>query len=65
MPDTKRKKAPKPARQPVEPTEANLKTARAAATVTDYSVPKIRKALACTWHEACEIRHALLKADKK
>ncbi len=36
-----------------------------ASAVTDYSLPKIRKALECTWGEAVAIRHALLKADKK
>ena len=55
----------KEARKIVEPTEANLKAAREAPSVIDYSLPKIRKALACTWGEAVTIRHALLKAEKK
>jgi hypothetical protein len=58
-------KAKKDTRRAVEPTEANLKAAREAATVMDFSLPKIRKALSCTWGEAVAIRHALLKADKK
>jgi hypothetical protein len=52
-------------RKSVEPTEANLKAAREAAAVVDYSLPKIRKALNATWSESVAIRHALLKADKK
>jgi len=52
-------------RKPVETTETNLKAAREAATVLEYSVPRIRKALNATWSEAVAIRHALLKADKK
>jgi len=63
----KAKKDPKPnkpVRVAVEPTAANLKTAREAATVTEYSLPKIRKALSCTWGEAVAIRHVLLKSDK-
>jgi len=61
----KEPKVKKAARVKVELTEANLKVAREAATVTDYSMPKIRKALSCTWGEAAAIRHALLKAEKK
>jgi hypothetical protein len=64
MSTKKEKKAVKEQRKSVEPTEANLKAAREAATVLEYSVPKIRKALSCTWGEAVAIRHALLKADK-
>jgi hypothetical protein len=64
MSTKKEKKAVKEERKAVEPTEANLKTAREAATVLNYAVPKIRKALSCTWNEAVAIRHALLKADK-
>jgi hypothetical protein len=64
MSTKKEKKAVKEQRKPVEPTEANLKAAREAATVLEYSVPKIRKALNATWSEAVVIRHALLKADK-
>jgi hypothetical protein len=60
----KERAAKKEQRKPVEPTEANLKVAREAATVLEYSVPKIRKALNATWSEAVAIRHALLKADK-
>jgi hypothetical protein len=58
-------KAKQEQRKAVEPTDANLKAAREAATVTDYSLPKIRKVLSCTWGEAVAIRHALLKAEKK
>jgi hypothetical protein len=58
----KKVKLVKEQRKAVEPTEANLKTAREAATVLEYSVPKIRKALNATWSEAVAIRHALLKA---
>lgn len=58
-------KSKKETRKAVEPTEANLKAAREAAAVTDYALPKIRKALSCTWGEAVAIRHALLKAEKK
>jgi hypothetical protein len=65
MAKAKEVKAKKETRKPVEPTEANLKAAREAAAVTDYSLPKIRKALSCTWGEAVAIRHALLKAEKK
>jgi hypothetical protein len=54
-------KSKKETRKAVEPTETNLKAAREAAAVTDYSLPKIRKALSCTWGEAVAIRHALLK----
>jgi hypothetical protein len=54
-------KAKKEQRKAVEPSEANLKAARDAAAVIDYSLLKIRKALACTWGEAVAIRHALLK----
>jgi hypothetical protein len=61
----KEAKSKKPARAKVEPTETNLKAAREAAAVTDYSLPKIRKSLSCTWGEAVAIRHALLKAEKK
>jgi hypothetical protein len=57
----KEAKRQQPARAKVEPTEANLKTAREAAAVTDYSLPRIRKALSCTWGEAVAVRHALLK----
>jgi hypothetical protein len=60
----KERAAKKEQRKPVEPTEANLKAAREAATVLEYSVPKIRKALNATWSEAVAIRHALLKPDK-
>jgi hypothetical protein len=60
----KPKKAVKDQRKAVEPTEANLKAAREAATVVNYPLPKIRKALSCTWDEAIAIRHTLLKADK-
>lgn len=57
-------KVKKEARKPVEPTEANLKVVREKATVLNYSVPAIRKALSCTWNEAVALRHAALKADK-
>jgi hypothetical protein len=64
MSTKKEKKAVKEQRKAVEPTEANLKAAREAATVLEYSVPRIRKVLNATWNEAVAIRHALLKADK-
>jgi len=47
-----------------KPTEVDLKTVRSTCAVVDYSVPKIRKALSCTWREASEIRRELLKLDK-
>ncbi len=64
MSKEKKPKAVKASRKAVEPTVENLKTAREAATVLDYSLPRIRKALSATWGEAAVIRHALLKADK-
>lgn len=64
MTKEKKPRAVKESRKAVEPTEANLKAAREAATVLDYSTPRIRKALSCTWGEAAAIRHTLLKADK-
>ena len=63
--DKKEVKAKREQRKPVETTDASLKAAREAASVIDYSLPKIRKALSCTWGEAVAIRHALLKAEKK
>ena len=52
-------------RKAVEPTEANIKIVREKATVIDYSLAAIRKALSCTWKESVALRHAALKADKK
>lgn len=59
----KAKKEAKPKRTKIEPTEANLKVVRSVG-VMEYSLPAIKKALNCTWHEAVALRHAALKADK-
>jgi hypothetical protein len=62
---SKDKKAVKAKQQPVEPTVARVQEAIAQCSVTDISLPAVRKLFNATWKEAIAIRHAALKQLKK